>query len=197
MKTSKTFAFILILTLVTSSMTSSSCGHEWFTFRKFCYRWFGSTMTWETARSMCQHHHGDLASIHTLEENEIVNLVARTKAVWIGLRFNEKTEQYEWSDGSGGVEEGKYSNWRATENDDSTVHIATEDCGQINFNGLDEGEWDDRNCFVKLGFVCKRVAPEYWMKLYTGGDLRDTDGRWRLTLTLWLRSPSYRSWSRF
>jgi len=55
---------------------------------------------WDGALAACRDSGGDLASIHSAEENEFLNSICNTDKCWIGLNDWDNEGEYVWSDGS-------------------------------------------------------------------------------------------------
>ena len=66
---------------------------------KIEYKLVEQRKTWKDAEAYCQNEGGNLASIHSEEEQRLVNKVAHDwKTMWIGGLY--KDEQWRWSDNS-------------------------------------------------------------------------------------------------
>ncbi|XP_041458281.1 macrophage mannose receptor 1-like isoform X1 [Lytechinus variegatus] len=111
---------------------------------------------WQTARYQCQQMGGDLASIHSKEENEFIRKLVQTRIgkrnVWIGLERGSSGGFTQWNDGSP-VDYVQWDNgeptndWRGTQ----------ENCVEIYTN--DYGTWKDEVCNTGSSFICK--FPKY------------------------------------
>ena len=67
----------------------------------FCYLHSDSKLGWEDARRYCVARGGDLASIHSADENKFVlNLDPDQENFWLGGYRDGKTKSWSWSDGS-------------------------------------------------------------------------------------------------
>jgi hypothetical protein len=79
---------------------------------------------------------GDLASIHSDEDNTIVfDLTGGDNTAWIGLHENVDEETWHWSDGS----QLDFTSWR---NGEPNNHGGNEDCGQY-LDGHPDYTWND------------------------------------------------------
>lgn len=135
--------------------------------------------SWEAALEDCIARGGNLASIHTQEEEEFLALYSKGTTKWIGLRSNpiEGGEQniciadwtrlngsqiknkpknnssliagYSWSDGT----PLSHTNWGDGEPNN---HEGREDCVEMvsNANGT-YSLWNDLNCDAHQDWICK------------------------------------------
>ena len=66
-----------------------------------CYLHSDSKLGWDDARRYCVDRGGDLASVHSADENKFVlNLAPHQENFWIGGYRDGKTKSWRWSDGS-------------------------------------------------------------------------------------------------
>ncbi|XP_044077015.1 macrophage mannose receptor 1-like [Siniperca chuatsi] len=92
-----------ILTPAPPTVTSE-CANGWTRVisRNYCYKLFSESSsnkrTWYEARDYCRAIGGDLLSIHSAAELQV--LPDRYEAVWIGLSAPDPVTGYVWSDGS-------------------------------------------------------------------------------------------------
>ncbi|XP_025108877.1 C-type mannose receptor 2-like isoform X2 [Pomacea canaliculata] len=67
---------------------AEDCGVDWFLFNRRCYHLSTNTQSWFNASKICQEKGGNLLSINSLEELEIIRKEIRKKSErwWVGLR---------------------------------------------------------------------------------------------------------------
>ncbi|XP_056598971.1 aggrecan core protein-like [Triplophysa dalaica] len=98
---------------------------------------------WRDAQSHCRQYHTDLASIHSLEEQNQIRIVSEeTRWVWIGL----STESWQWSD----QWSLSFTNWAAGQ------PSASGDC--VAMSTTDSGKWIQNSCDLQCPFVCYEEA---------------------------------------
>ena len=73
-------------------------------------------MTWNNARAHCMQIGGDLASLHSQEDNDKVKALVQGANVYIGMNDIETEGDWKWSDGS----MVQWTNWDNREPDGST-----------------------------------------------------------------------------
>ncbi|XP_035999279.1 macrophage mannose receptor 1 [Fundulus heteroclitus] len=103
------------------------------------YHFVYEPKTWNDAQSFCREHYSDLATIHNMDDVNILNEMADSQQMraWIGLYDNWK-----WS-GS----DGEYRNWQS---DQPTTYQAEENCVAI----MPNSQWIDAPCEWLLRPVC-------------------------------------------
>lgn len=130
---------------------TEKCGH-WTPdpFNDYCYLFnYLSMRPWAEARADCVNQGGDLISItEPFEQGFIqgqIQSIPNGIALWMGGHDSVTEGGWEWTDGS----PFRYINWNAGNPDDYNG----EDCLEILIgNGL----WNDDNCAVDRGYICKR-----------------------------------------
>ena len=123
------------------------------------YSYVREAKSWADARAYCQASGGELASIHSAEDNaEVYALIQRNSdfhashgrypGTWIG--FNDKAREgtWVWSDGS----PTDYVNFQSGEPNSG----AAENC--VFFYSGHGDEWADVACSQEQGFVCKQAG---------------------------------------
>ncbi|RVE62047.1 hypothetical protein OJAV_G00176910 [Oryzias javanicus] len=102
----------------------------------------------EEARHFCQQHHGDLASIGTLEENTFLwKLISRSYgAFYIGLSV-DLDGSYWWTDGSPIM----FQRW---DKDQPSTETYDHNCVSMKYH---MGFWSTYNCGRELQSICKRT----------------------------------------
>uniref|UniRef100_M4B0E6 C-type lectin domain-containing protein n=1 Tax=Xiphophorus maculatus TaxID=8083 RepID=M4B0E6_XIPMA len=86
-------------------LATNNCPEFWYSFNDRCYKYIATKMTWADAELYCLSTDSNLASIHSLEEQNFVNSMIKsfdpTQAfTWIGLTDLHKEGSWMWSDGS-------------------------------------------------------------------------------------------------
>ena len=110
------------------------------------------TMNWDDARAMAQEQGGDLATIHTEAENELIAELLNGETGWLGgsddgnriigafeTVASSSEDGWRWIDSS----EFVYENWHGTNEPNDS---GTEDCLQMNYSSHTEGSWNDQSC---------------------------------------------------
>ena len=111
------------------------------------------TMNWDDARAMAQAQGGDLVTIHSAAENELVAELLDGETAWLGASddgdripgafetvASSSEDGWRWVDGS----ELSYENWREpAPNNAATGADSEEDCLTMYDNNSD---WNDLNC---------------------------------------------------
>eukprot|EP00210_Caulerpa_lentillifera_P007424 g7095.t1 len=118
------------------------------------FKLFLKKATWRSALKQCQRDGGQLATIQSEKELAFVAGVASPDGSWIGAKFNVYRFRWEWIDqklNRSNLEPGsKY--WGTGE--PNNYQDTNEDCVQIDRRGI-SGNLNDRNCGVKLTFICE------------------------------------------
>ncbi|XP_053174061.1 galactose-specific lectin nattectin-like [Scomber japonicus] len=160
------FVFFLCLTsglfiagTVTQSATDNSdeqvsgcpsgCPSGWTQFGSRCFVFYRRTRAWTDAEHFCISIGGNLASIHSADENAFLSdLVLRVSGhrhhTWIGGYDAVKEGTWLWSDGS------KFSYFRWYVREPNNLG-GKEHCIEMNFGGL---YWNDLPCTHGRSFVC-------------------------------------------
>ncbi|XP_072174350.1 macrophage mannose receptor 1-like [Diadema setosum] len=134
----------------------------WYTADSKCFKYYSSQKNWDDAASYCRRIGGDLASINSDPEQEMVANTATAAGVtlWIGLTDKEGNAagNYGWSDG----ESYSYVQW-ATNQPDNSFYTLGGDCGEITSNS--DGKWSTAACTSTRAFMCERPegsCPNGW-----------------------------------
>ncbi|XP_070537335.1 macrophage mannose receptor 1-like [Ptychodera flava] len=121
---------------------------SWEAYGGYCYHFSKSKelKSWPEAVYECQRLEGHIVTISSPQENSYLQRVLQENHmnVWIGLNRN-KQGVFEWVD----EQPVSYTNWAE---DEPNGHITGEDCVEMFYHS---GEWNDVDCYQKLGFVCK------------------------------------------
>ncbi|XP_045124558.1 macrophage mannose receptor 1-like [Portunus trituberculatus] len=130
---------------------------DWYKYENHCYKFVSVTdepaQTWWKSHKLCRDEGGELVSILSHEENYWIESMIYNKdgmAMWTGGRALMGTG-YEWLDGEPFI----YDNWASGE--PNNVHDQ-EDCISMYTNN--QGYWNDLNCGIEAGRICKRPDGE-------------------------------------
>nr|XP_028602171.1 lithostathine-like [Podarcis muralis] len=124
-------------------------------YRKYCYQYFSSSLSWNDAEISCQRRQGSqLASILSAREANVVYSYLRqygSSNVWIGLVADRGTSNmiWEWSDGS--VFSQPLWDGRSISHS-----ISSYECVSLSYSGSQK--WIQRSCMTSLPFLCKYKA---------------------------------------
>ncbi|XP_047223891.1 macrophage mannose receptor 1-like isoform X2 [Girardinichthys multiradiatus] len=143
-----------VLASPTEGLDIGFCSAPWIPYNGHCFRLIRTVKTWSDAQLDCHQEGGDLASIRNVEDQSFVISklgYASTDELWIGLNDRQKEGLFDWSD---------HTTVRFTSWEFGRPAFATdqEDCVLIRG---ESGNWVDRNCKEKHGFICmKRSTSE-------------------------------------
>ncbi|XP_057704866.1 ladderlectin-like [Corythoichthys intestinalis] len=126
---------------------ANECPPEWTRLESRCFLFVNERLRFTFAETFCNLLGGNLASIHSSLENEVVRHVIAAKAgsferSWTGLHDRVEEGAFIWTDGT----EFDFDNW--ANNRPRTT--GNQDCAEI----LSQGRWNDRNCNSRIPFVC-------------------------------------------
>nr|XP_015214384.1 PREDICTED: lymphocyte antigen 75 [Lepisosteus oculatus] len=127
---------------------TTTCEKEWLPFNGFCYMMVEESNTMQNAQSSCKERGGDLISIHSLADVELIITKLHKDAeqeVWTGLRSNSGL--FQWSDES----PVSFTYWSRDE--PSLPSASTANC--VAYSG-ELGLWKIKPCDEKLPYVCKK-----------------------------------------
>ena len=142
------------------------------------------TMNWDDARAMAQAQGGDLVTIHSEEENDLVAGLLDGESAWLGAsddgdripgafetHYTDSEDGWRWVDGS----ELSYENWHSNQPDDAPNNdtSGSEDCLHTNWGS--DGAWNDRNCVDQLlyavfEFSLIDINEDDYQSIYTHSD---------------------------
>nr|BDE75813.1 C-type lectin [Ophioplocus japonicus] len=132
--------------LSTDDCDQTCCAKNWLGYNGFCYRYFALPKSWADAHTYCQDLEADLASIHSADENNIINGLIGGQRAWIGLSDQITEGQFVWTDETSFF----FSKWGPNQPDNDNGH---EDCVHLGYP--ESGLWNDQSCTSEFGFVCK------------------------------------------
>ncbi|XP_034551047.1 galactose-specific lectin nattectin-like isoform X2 [Notolabrus celidotus] len=134
-----------------SEETVPACPPGWTQFGSRCFIFHRSAKRWVDAESHCIKIGGNLASIHSSEENYFLNnLIARVTnnahlRTWIGGYDAVQEGKWLWSDGT----RFDYLRWGPGEPN----NLGTEHCIVMNWAG---SYWNDIRCYYHFPYVCAK-----------------------------------------
>nr|XP_046229559.1 snaclec 1-like [Scatophagus argus] len=128
-------------------------GKEWIRLNdRKCMRMGHSLYDYDRAEQCCMYHYGGhLVSIHNLEEyNRVLCMLFRENSeemlpVWIGLKKDEDSTEYDYTDFS----ELDFHRWFVTP---TNTEKGEKVCIRMNYGVW--GHWSPLNCSEKLLYVC-------------------------------------------
>ncbi|XP_019388002.1 PREDICTED: macrophage mannose receptor 1-like [Crocodylus porosus] len=133
-----------------------SCPEEWVssTHSSLCFKLFSKERkykkSWFEARDFCRAVGGDLAAIHTEEEQNVIVKLRKgsysSSYYWMGFNNLDPDKGYTWSDGSA----VSYENWAEGEPNN---YGGNEKCGV--FYGYSDMEWNDVFCENMNSWACQ------------------------------------------
>ncbi|KAK2890968.1 hypothetical protein QQF64_007116 [Cirrhinus molitorella] len=131
------------------AMNASACETGWQQFGRNCFKFFSNPMPWMDAELQCLSYGGNLASVHSHNENAFIKLTISKKTLWIGGYDAVSEGMWLWSDGT----KMKFKLWRAKEPNNLG---GKENC--LTMNAGTPGKWNDEECTDKFPFVCSIPA---------------------------------------
>ncbi|XP_070537336.1 C-type mannose receptor 2-like [Ptychodera flava] len=128
---------------------NSYCPAGFIEHNNICYVFNGNDVSdWHAARDKCRNAGGDLATIHSQEQQAYMTSQLRNveSAMWIGFSDNNWEGQFRWTDGS----PVNFVNWATGEPNGGT----DENCVEMHFRGYG-GYWNDMSCDSTAGYICQ------------------------------------------
>ncbi|XP_072222404.1 galactose-specific lectin nattectin-like [Leuresthes tenuis] len=130
---------------------SSGCPSGWTQFGSRCFIFYRTAKSWIDAEHFCMSIGGNLASIHSADENIFLsNLVKRVTGAhyhtWVGGSDAVAEKRWLWSDGS----HFDYLRWFRGQPDN---HKGNEHCLEINYGVT---YWNDGSCTGGRSFICAK-----------------------------------------
>ncbi|XP_061781291.1 galactose-specific lectin nattectin-like [Nerophis lumbriciformis] len=150
---------LLLLTAVSGLLAGSwssaikkaddCCPKDWTQLDKRCFIFQNYEVDFNQAEIVCKIIGGNLVSIHSNLENEVVRQLifeatGENSLTWIGFTDAVEEDSFLWTDGSD-VDFTDWANNRPNNNGE-------QDCAIINFRGDDE--WNDIDCTLLRPFFC-------------------------------------------
>uniref|UniRef100_A0A8D0CM87 Mannose receptor, C type 1b n=1 Tax=Sander lucioperca TaxID=283035 RepID=A0A8D0CM87_SANLU len=127
------------------------CSAPWIPYNGHCFHLHRATQTWSDAQRECRKEDGDLVSIRNVEDQSFVISqlgFGTSDELWIGLNDRKTEGLFDWSDHS----TVSFTSWEFGK---PSVSTDTEDC--ILIRG-ENGNWADRSCDEKHGFICMKQS---------------------------------------
>nr|XP_020037336.1 lymphocyte antigen 75 [Castor canadensis] len=131
--------------------SDTHCDADWLPNNGFCYLLANESGSWNEAHMKCKTFSGDLISIHSLADVEVVVTKLHSgdvkEEIWTGLRNVDKPTLFQWSDDT----EVTLTYW--DENEPNVPYNKTPNC--VSYLGK-LGQWKVQSCEEKLKYVCKK-----------------------------------------
>ncbi|XP_071126788.1 uncharacterized protein [Mytilus edulis] len=127
------------------------CPPNWKSYNDKCYLLLFNQTSWLNARQDCRIMGGDLATVNSQAEQDLVYSIMSNKGasdVWIGLNDQQEQNFFEWING----EVTMYTNWNV--NQPANTNSANENCVMINQT---DGGWQDQNCDEPHQYLCMQA----------------------------------------
>ncbi|KAF7229773.1 C-type lectin domain family 4 member G-like [Nothobranchius furzeri] len=127
-----------------------NCPEDWSSFDDRCFIFNENEKTWAEAEFYCQFDGGNLASVHSFEENVFIQSLTRGDShnfpeTWLGGASAARPDFWLWTDGSN----FHYENWQGADHKDKD-----ELCLKTNYEF--NLKWTAAPCNQTLPFVCSK-----------------------------------------
>ncbi|XP_052062584.1 macrophage mannose receptor 1-like [Mytilus californianus] len=141
----------IAVTTTAAKTWSEKCGFFWENspIPDVCYHFDNRLSSWMEARTKCQTLGGKLVSITSTHEQLYLAgrlLSSNFRSMWIGANCRGADEGWRWSDGS----PFSFLHWMQDQPDGLENG---EDCVSMDTK---LGQWEDQECDVKQGFICRK-----------------------------------------
>ncbi|XP_035850138.1 neurocan core protein [Sander lucioperca] len=131
----------------------NSCPEDWSRLGNRCFAFIDSPKTWSEAEDYCLFEGGNLASVHSNEENNFIQILTKEDThefplTWIGGNDCIQSGFWMWTDGT----KFNYKNWSKRYNVQDkrrTMH-----CLEMNYGY--RKKWNAASCNDTLPFVCAK-----------------------------------------
>lgn len=121
----------------------------WQLFQGSYYKYDDTERTFADSRTFCQSFGAEVASVHSLAENEFVtDLIVDQGMAWLGADDTDGNNVYTWVDGTA----WDHSNWYPGEPNNPNGEKCLNIYGQAAHRSL----WNDFPCSTPLKVVCKK-----------------------------------------
>ncbi|KAM6174259.1 lymphocyte antigen 75 isoform 1-T1 [Erethizon dorsatum] len=135
--------------------SDTRCDAGWLPNNGFCYLLVNESGSWDEAQIKCKAFSGDLISIHSLADVEVVVTKLHNgdaqEEIWTGLKNTNIPTLFQWSDGT----EVTLTYW--DENEPKVPYNKTPNC--VSYSGK-LGQWKVQSCEEKFKYVCKKKGEE-------------------------------------
>lgn len=119
------------------------------------YAFINKSMLWKDAQQFCEECGGHLATISSLEENDILReMAAAKKSGYTAIGFTDEEEERCWKWVTG--EEASFTNWNPGEPNNSFGS------GQDHAYMYSSGRWDDGYDYIQAPFFCEWEDESIW-----------------------------------
>ncbi|XP_077176073.1 lymphocyte antigen 75 [Paroedura picta] len=128
----------------------TQCDSDWLPHNGFCYSQMNNSASWEIAQQSCKARNGDLISIHSLADVELVVTKLHNDTgdkMWIGFMNTDIPASFTWADGSDVV----FTYW--DQNEPNIPFNNTPNC--VAYSGK-MGRWKVLPCENQLKYVCMK-----------------------------------------
>ncbi|KAL8183356.1 UNVERIFIED_CONTAM: hypothetical protein K2H54_038018 [Gekko kuhli] len=128
----------------------TQCDSDWLPHNGFCYLPMDNPTSWEVAQQSCKTKNGDLISIHSLADVELVVTKLHNETndkMWIGFMNSDVPASFKWADGS----EVVFTYW--DQNEPNVPLNSTPNC--VAYSGK-LGRWKVLPCGNQLKYVCMK-----------------------------------------
>nr|XP_033800440.1 lymphocyte antigen 75 isoform X1 [Geotrypetes seraphini] len=132
------------------SYSVTECDTDWVPSNKFCYMLVNDQYSWQEASLSCKNKSGDLISIHSLADIELILTKLHNETgdeIWSGFSNENTPAFFNWSDGS----TVDFTYW--DQNEPNVPYNSTPNC--VSFSGK-SGRWKIKPCDEKLKYICKK-----------------------------------------
>merc|ERR1719483_103335 len=126
-----------------------SCGRGWKEFNQSCYKIAMDYHNIEECRRECKESGGHLASLHSVEENNLIISLLKDrperegkKSTWIAGSITERDGHFRWMYGT----DWDFENWDQGEPDKKKFGKTHHECVFLGDNSADLGLWWDGVC---------------------------------------------------
>ncbi|XP_074479553.1 ladderlectin-like isoform X2 [Sebastes fasciatus] len=131
---------------------SASCPSDWTEFSGRCFLYVKKARTWAKAERQCQDYGGNLASVHSVDEQQfiqglILSITEKNALTWLGAFDAQQEGLWLWSDGT----PFKFDYWDRGQPDNNR---GDSHCLVMNYS--DRKKFDDTPCSLLRPSVCAK-----------------------------------------
>ncbi|KAM3590883.1 uncharacterized protein V6R79_018241 [Siganus canaliculatus] len=138
------------------SLADGCCPLGWENFRKSCYFFSKTTLSWDDAKDWCNGHESHLLILSTDEEWDFITSQSAGSFYWVGLT-DGRTGKWEWVNQTPYVMNRR--RWKPGQPDSWTGHglgAGDEDCAHMHT----DGKLNDLHCSSRLRYICQRHSTQ-------------------------------------